>query len=191
MHYDPDRHHRRSIRLRGYDYAQQGAYFVTICVRDRECLLGEVVNGGMILSEVGQAIERVWKEISDRFPFVLLDACVLMPNHLHGILVFVHLENPSDAALPTPDREGAASSAPTSCTPEPVVLGSVLRAFKSVSAIAANRLLGRKERPFWQRNYYERIIRDEREMEQIRTYIYLNPAQWASDTENPATFPAS
>ena len=207
MRYDPDRHHRSSLRLQGYNYSQQGAYFVTVCVHNRECLLGEISNGTVVLSEVGQAVEQAWQNIAERFPFVILDEYVLMPNHLHGILFFTEPDKQSDVgallAAPSassgplsvaPDKKpGAASSAPTGFVETPnretpkATLGKVLRAFKSLSAIQANRLLDRAEQPFWQRNYYERIIRDEQEMEQTRGYIRHNPLQWATDTENPDT----
>jgi putative transposase len=87
MTYDPKRHHRRSIRLRGYDYAQPGAYFVTIVVQGRECLFGEVVNGEVMLSDAGRMVERWWTELAHKFPMVTLDAFVVMPNHVHGIIV--------------------------------------------------------------------------------------------------------
>ncbi len=206
MRYDPDRHHRHSIRMDDYDYSKDGVYFVTICIHNRERLLCEICDGMTALSEIGRAVEDAWNAIAKRFPFVVLDDYVLMPNHLHGILVFVEADKPDKTDVASGEmkevaanakvnlakaKEGAASSAPTGfvdltgeATPK-VALGGVLRAFKSLSAIAANRLLDRAEQPFWQRNYHERIVRDEQEMDQVRTYIYHNPLQWSTDTENP------
>ncbi len=126
---------------------------------------GEIGNGTVVLSKVGQAVEQAWQEIAERFSYVALDEYVLMPNHLHGLLVFTE-----------PNKATASGKA---------TLGKVLRAFKSLSAIQANRLLDRAEQPFWQRNYYERIVRNELEMEQTRIYIRNNPLQWATDAENP------
>jgi len=87
---DVSKHHRRSIRLRGYDYAQAGAYFVTIVTRDRVCLFGEVVNGEMLLNDRGGLIQSVWDELPDHYPGVKCDAFIVMPNHVHGIIVLAN-----------------------------------------------------------------------------------------------------
>ncbi len=183
---------RRSLRLRGFDYSKEDAYFVTICTRNRECLFGEVVAGRMRLSEAGQAIQAVWARLSERFPTIESDAFIVMPNHIHGILVLVGAGpvlslveacaelSRSGLALPV---KGAASSAPTAFTP--VTLGNLLRAFKSISAIGANRFLSRSGKPLWQRNYYEHVIRNEESLNRIREYIATNPLRWELDRENP------
>ncbi len=170
MPYDPAKHHRRSIRLAQYDYSQTGAYFVTICAHERNCLFGDVVDADMRLSDAGCLVQTAWDELPGRFPGVELDGFVTMPNHVHGIVVIV------GAGLALPSKQGAASSAPT--------LGDVMRAFKSISALYVNRQLMRSG-SLWQRNYYERIIRDEAELQRIREYIETNPARWADDSENP------
>mgnify|MGYP001201188498 FL=1 len=162
MPYDPERHHRRSIRLEGFDYSRVGAYFLTICTWQRECLLGEVRDGKTLLTEAGEIAVSHWREIPVRFPTVTLDAFVVMPNHLHGILRITQ----------------RAENAPT--------LGQILRAYKSLSGIAMNRTLGRSERPVWQRNYYERRIPSDTVLEAVRRYIQANPANWDRDDENPA-----
>ncbi len=87
--YDPESHHRRSIRLRGFDYTREGAYFVTICTRERACLFGEVVDGEMRMNEAGRTAQTVWHGLPDHYPNVELDAWVVMPNHVHGIVVLV------------------------------------------------------------------------------------------------------
>lgn len=167
---------RRSLRLRGFDYSKEGAYFVTICTQNREYLFGDVVDGKMRLNDVGRLVRTVWGGLAERFPSVELDAFVVMPNHVHGILVLVG----AGLALPV---EGAASSAPTGTTS--ITLGNVLRAFKSMSAIRVNRLLPRSGKPFWQRNYYEHVIRNEESLNRIREYIATNPLRWELDRENP------
>jgi len=190
MKYDPDRHHRRSIRLREYDYSSVGAYFVTICTHGRACLLGEVKDGEMRLNEAGRMVSEGWLKLPDKFPAVALDEYMIMPNHFHGIICIV------GAPLAAPDFElrylnrgaeitnqGAASSAPT--------FGSIMRVFKSMSAIDVNRLLDRSGVPVWQRNYYERVIRDERELDAARKYILENPIKWDLDRENPQNAPAT
>ena len=87
MRFDPERHHRRSIRLKGYDYRKSGAYFVTICTQNRECLFGEIVDGQMILNDVGRMVQSLWDELPRHFPNVELDAFGAMPNHVHGIIM--------------------------------------------------------------------------------------------------------
>ncbi len=184
MKYNPDKRHRRSIRLRGYNYAQAGAYFVTVCTRGRECLFGNVVDGEMRLNDAGQIIAHTWAALPQRFSSITVDESVVMPNHFHGIIVVMGVVG-AGLALPSfpPVRtksthnKGAASSAPT--------LGDAIRAFKSISAIAANRVLGRTGRSLWQRNYHEHIIRDDNSLYTIRQYITDNPLRWAFDRENP------
>jgi REP element-mobilizing transposase RayT len=154
MAYDPYRHNRRSIRLRGYDYSKPGAYFVTICTHDRESSLETASVAGLVTA--------AWADLPWRCPGVALDEFIVMPNHVHGIIVLT----------------GAASSAPT--------LGEVVRAFKSLSAIEANRARGAEGQPFWQRNYYEHIVRDDDELRIIRQYIRSNPSMWETDLDNPA-----
>ena len=87
MAYDPRKHHRRSIRLRGYNYSGGGVYFITICVQGKEYLFGEVAEGEMTLNRSGQIVEQVWRALPRRFPSVVLDTFQMMPNHLHGIFV--------------------------------------------------------------------------------------------------------
>ena len=89
MKYNPDIHHRRSIRLRGYDYSRPGAYFVTTCTQNRECLFGKIVGGEMVLNDAGRMINIVWNEIQENYPGVETDEFVVMPNHIHGIIVLV------------------------------------------------------------------------------------------------------
>ncbi len=169
-------HRRRPLRLRGFDYSREGAYFVTICTRNRECQFGEVVDGRMRLGEAGQVIQAVWDRLSERFPTIESDAFIVIPNHVHGILVLVG----EGLALP---MRGAASSAPTGSASS--TLGNVVRVFKSLSAIGVNRLLSRSGLPLWQRNYFEHVIRSEESLNRIREYIETNPLSWEMDRENP------
>ncbi len=177
-----ERHHRRSIRLDGYDYSQEGAYFLTICVQDRESLFGEVVDDAVKLNEAGQMVEKWWQELSHKFPQVEIDENVVMPNHFHGVLVIVG----ADLRV-CPNQEGAHVGAPLQ---KPAV-GDIVRWFKTMSTNEYIR--GVKEKnwtPFpgklWQRNYYEHVIRNESSLNDIRSYIQANPMRWAEDEENPA-----
>ena len=174
MLYDPERHHRRSIRLQNFDYSSAGAYFVTVCAHQRQCVFGEVAEGKMTPNEIGQIVEQAWYDLASRFPGVDLDVFVVMPNHMHGILVIQE----------SPRRDGDAACHATT-------LGLVLRAFKSLSAIAANRALGRSGWPLWQRNYYDKIIRDDRMLHNARHYILDNPKRWPDDANNPVNLPLS
>ena len=162
---------RRSPRLSGYDYSQAALYFVTVCTWAREPVLGEVVDGGVRLSPAGQATEAAWDTLPQRFPAVALDAFSVMPNHVHGIVVL-----------------GGDPDLPPDTTP---TLAAVMRAFKSVSGIAGNRALGRTGRPFWQRSYHDRIIRNPRELALIRRYIDDNPSRWETDADNPSAIQPS
>ena len=177
----------RRRRLPGFDYSKEGAYFVTICTRERECLFGAVVDGKMRLNDVGRVVQTIWGGLLERFPAIESDAFVVMPNHVHGILLV-------GAALAPPKRRkvgaglalpvgGAASSAPTG--PASITtLGTVVRAFKSISAIGVNRLLSRSGQSLWQRSYYEHVIRTEESLSRIREYIATNPLRWQLDREN-------
>jgi REP element-mobilizing transposase RayT len=131
----------------------------------------------MHLNAAGRLVQTVWDELPARCHGAYLDAFVVMPNHIHGILFIVG----AGLALPL---KGAASSAPTRSRPH--TLGNALRAFKSISAIGVNRALSRSGQPLWQRNYYEHVIRSEESLNRIQEYIGTNPFRWELDRENPA-----
>ena len=185
---DPEIHHRRSIRLKGYDYTQAGAYCVTMVTQDRECLFGEVVGSEMRLNEAGRMLERWLAELGNKYPLVMPGARVVMPNHFHGIIVIT--DEPVGADLRVcphvaahTDDQGAHAGAP---------LPEIVQWFKTMTTndyIHGIRTRGwpRFRTRLWQRNYYEHIIRDEDDLDRIRGYIFDNPAQWESDHENPAT----
>ncbi len=147
------RHHRRSIRLRGYDYAHAAAYFVTICTADRACLFGEVVDDVMRLNVAGQLVEQVWGAIPSHFPQVAVDEFVVMPNHVHGVIVF-------DGQAPTDVGAQHAAPLPGSPNVRSGSLGAVVRSFKSAATKRINEHRGSPGAPVWQRNYYEHIARE-------------------------------
>jgi len=177
--FDPDRHHRRSIRLKGYDYTLAGAYFVTVVAYQRGCLFGEVVDGEMVLNEYGEIVQQEWEQTAIIRPNVELGTFIVMPNHLHGILIFAD----DDAHTVGATRRIAPT---TKTTLQSGSLGAVMAQFKSIITKQINVLRNTPGIPVWQRNYYERIIRDEREMDRIHRYIESNPTMWANDNENPA-----
>lgn len=172
--YDPDRHHRRSIRLRGYDYTMAGVYFVTICVQGRQCLFGDVTDGVMQWNDAGRIVADTWQWLADQYPHVELDEWVVMPNHLHGIIVITDGRGGS--------CKGGSRTAPTARKP----LGRIIGAFKTVSTKHINIMRATTGCPVWQRNYYEHIIRDEKSLSRIRDYIANNSRQWPFDHDNPA-----
>ena len=182
MKYDPARHHRRSIRLRGYDYRQAGAYFVTICTQDRELMFGEVVGGQTRLNGPGQMVESIWRELSQHYPGVEVDTFVVMPNHVHGIIILVGAGTGA-----CPDNPGQPQGvAPTGT----MSLPDVVHWFKPLTTARYRRgVLYGGWLPFpgrlWQRNYYEHVIRNDEELNRIRQYIIDNPARWEEDPENP------
>jgi putative transposase len=167
MPFDHTRHGRRSIRLAGYDYAQAGAYFVTICTQERRPLLTTIDAAGHALTPIGQVVARCWLALPHHFSHVALDAWVLMPDHLHGIVV---LRNPDLlSATPTADQPNGT---------RPGSLNAVIQNFKAVSTRKVNQLRQTPRATLWQRNYYEHIIRDEAALGRIRRYIENNPATW-------------
>ena len=170
LSYDPQRHHRHSIRLPGYNYADAGVIFVTVCTHQRENLFGVISEGAMVTNDVGDVVCATWLDLPGRFPGLILDAFVIMPNHMHGILIFPDLIFPEMPTNPTPSA----------------ILGPVLRAFKSISAVASNRLRELTGTPLWQRNYYEHIVRNETVLDKARHYIDDNPRNWDRDADNPA-----
>jgi len=147
LKHDPDRHHRRSIRLKGHDYAQPGAYFVTVCTRDRACLLGDVVDGEMRLNEYGMAVREEWLKTAELRDNVETDACTVMPNHIHGIVII------------TEGSRGTARRAPTERFGKPVAysIPTIMRAFKSASTKRINEMRKTPGTPVWQRSYYEHV----------------------------------
>ncbi len=172
MKFDPKIHHRRSIRLKGYDYSQAGAYFVTIVTWQREMLFGDIVNGEMVLNDFGKIVFEKWQWLETQYEYVELGTWVIMPNHFHGILV-IHDDGRGDSRIaPTP---------PIKHKP----LGGLIGAFKTVSTKQINLLRDTEGQIVWQRNYYEHVIRNEPEMDRISRYIESNPLRWADDKENP------
>jgi len=179
MKFDPDKHRRRSIRLKGYDYSQAGAYFITLCTRDRACLFGEVVDGEMRWNDIGRMVKTIWDELPNHDDRIGLDAFVVMPNHVHGIIVITHPIAPRPNITDSGVIRGAMNRAPT--------VGEIVRAFKSRVTITIHRQRDAMGTPVWQRNYYEHIIRDEPSLNRIREYIVNNPTQWLMDRENPVS----
>ncbi|RXK88530.1 hypothetical protein EST62_02500 [Chlorobaculum sp. 24CR] len=214
VNYDHQKHHRHSIRLAEYDYSKGGAYFVTICTRNGDLILSKPPKpihpvgvalaathshesprnsepdstDSFKLTPIGEIVERNWRTLPDRFPMVSLDEYVIMPNHLHGIVVINERDQSNFCGAG--ERVGARPTPTVPRTAAIPTLGMIVGAFKSMSIhdvlahIEENGLdmIGK----IWQRNYFERVIRNERDLDNIRTYIRNNPRNWERDDENPA-----
>jgi len=194
MAYDPEIHHRKSIRLRGYDYSAPGRYFVTICVQEKACLFGGIASCQIELNDYGRIVENVWKELPLHFPLVELDRFVVMPNHFHAIVViidprakrlgadFPRIDMDVGAGFPRPDSESETSGREN----QPLrALGDVIRWFKYESTKRINELRGMAGRRILQRNYYEHIILSDKSYWRIREYIADNPKNWVKDKLHP------
>ena len=178
----PPRPNRRSIRLRGYDYTSAGAYFVTICVQNRECLFGDVVDGQMVLNDYGRIVEGKWGNTPKLRTNVELDEFIVMPNHFHGIVV---IAEPGRGVLHYAPANGQPTHTNTSKFRSPTqTIGAIIRGFKSTVTKHINELRNTPGAKIWQRNYYEHIIRHDDEFSRIREYITVNPARWEMDREN-------
>ena len=172
--YNPEKHHRRSVRLKEYDYSRAGAYFVTICTHNREYLFGNVVNDETVLSRHGEIVKNVWCNLTNHYLNIKLDAFVVMPNHIHGIIILMDMNNVGAGFKP----------APTDLI-KYYPLSEIVRAFKTFSARHVSELRITPGIPVWQRNYHEHIVRNENEINRIREYIMHNPLRWQFDKENP------
>lgn len=184
MPYHPDQHHRRSIRLKGYDYASAGAYFITLCTFQRQCLFGKIIDGTMQLNECGQIIAEEWLQSSAIRQEIDFDQWVIMPNHLHGIVLITPI-NPVGAH----NRVGAHGRAPLRmgiAHRRPRSLSSFIAGFKSTTTKRINIARNLPRTPVWQRNYYDHIIRSEKSLQYIQQYIQNNPATWPDDQLNPS-----
>lgn len=181
--YNPQIHHRRSIRLAGYDYTQAGAYFITICTHKRQNLFGDIVNGEMILNEYGKIAANSWQELARHFPHITLGEWVIMPNHVHGIIVIGRGEAPADDQSTTTlsDNRRVLRPSPPNGT-DPGSVGAIVQNYKSVASRKINKLRSTAGAPVWQRNYWEHIIRNEQAYQRIANYIINNPAQWGADS---------
>ena len=204
MKYDPQKHHRRSIRLKGYDYSQAGMYFITLCTQHREHFFGHIENEEMILNDAGRMVDKWWQKIPEKFKDIELDVYQIMPNHFHAILINNgSVQNKGDAPA---DSDSSVRADPR-VRPDPILgesspilgdvspvlgehMGSPLHAvmqwFKTMTTNEYIRGVKSLDwQPFdkkmWQRDYYEHIIRDQKAYENISNYIINNPRNWQED----------
>ena len=183
---------RKILRLTTYDYAQNGAYFITICTENRTCLFGEVLNDAMVLNDAGKMIEMWYWDIESRFPTMQCDSIIVMPNHVHFTIFSVGADrrvrpslerqttNQHETILPEHPRAGGHTGPP---------LQRILQWFKTMTTnVYIDGVKTKGWQPFegkvWQRGYYDQIVKNEAHLQSVRQYIENNPAQWALDEEN-------
>jgi REP element-mobilizing transposase RayT len=200
MVYNPKIHHRRSIRLKGYDYSQAGAYFITICCDDRICRFAKIVNKEMILNQFGLIAYKEWIKLADRFINFDLDVFQIMPNHVHMILVLKDVGASVGATLAVAQKENInnnfiddeivvdenlrAGESPAPTAAPTAAMSDIIGAYKSIVANACLTIYKEKNEQMgklWQRNCYEHIIRNEKSYQNISNYIINNPANWDAD----------
>ncbi|MBI4598780.1 transposase [Candidatus Uhrbacteria bacterium] len=161
---------RKRLRLEGYDYSQDGYYFVTACVEAKICCFGDIKDGKMVLNPYGQIVDTQWEWLGEQYPYVELDAFVVMPNHIHGILAINTFHNVGDGRDHPPHLVSQLKIKP---------LPELMGAFKMTSSKLIHQS-GLKSF-LWQRSFYDHVVRDERALNRIREYIHLNPMQWEFD----------
>ncbi|TDG35101.1 hypothetical protein EZJ43_15355 [Pedobacter changchengzhani] len=187
MKYNPLIHHRKSIRLKGYDYSKAGAYFITICCEDRRHRFGKILAHKMILNQLGTIAYNEWINLMERFSSFELDVFQIMPNHMHGIIVLkdINLDKTVGATLAVAQDENEVNSANrATARVAPTTIADVVGAYKSIvsnECLKLYKLQNKQMGKLWQRNYYEHIIRDENAYINISNYIINNPNKWDED----------
>ena len=171
-------HRRKSIRLKEYDYSREGAYFVTICTYGKVCVFGEVMEEEVRLNDVGLIVEEEWLRTKEIRPEIELDAFIVMPNHLHGIVVIK--DTPTDGQKSTVGTHGRVSLQRRSRS-----LSSLMAGFKSAATKRINEMRHTPRTPVWQSRFHDHIIRDGDDLDRIREYIIDNPLKWYLDEDNP------
>ena len=179
MKYNPAIHNRKSFRLIGYDYSQEGLYFITICIKDRECLFGRIVQQKMILSEIGKIANEYWLTIPEHFPNVVLHDHIVMPNHVHGII-----EISSSPVVVGTRHVVSLPESPQRQFSKPIAgsISVMVQQYKSSVTRWCNKN-GIKHFE-WQSRFHEHIIRNQKSFERISNYILNNPANWEKDDFN-------
>ncbi|MDF1513651.1 MAG: transposase [Anaerolineae bacterium] len=167
---------RKPTRYKGYDYTTLGMYFVTVCTQNHACALGKIYND-IVLTKMGQIAHACWVDLPNHYSNIELDKFVIMPNHVHGIITILSYEN----AL----REVLCQAAGVPSRTAPVkryCLSEIVRGFKTFSTRRINQFLNTPGRAFWQRSFYDHIIRNDRDLQRIRQYIFTNPFKWLEDS---------
>ena len=162
-----------SARLQDYNYSQEGAYFVTICTKDKKWSLGKIVNQKFLDTSQSKIVRRCWLDLPNHYPECLLDEFIIMPNHIHGIIII--------------NRKVETGFKPVS-TQSHYSLSEIIRGFKTFSAKQINKIQSTHGKPFWQSRFYDHIIRNDESLNKIREYIAVNPQNWHNDKNNLQNF---
>ena len=160
-------HHRRSIRLNGYDYSQPGGYFVTICVHKGECVLGDIINGEVNLTDLGRVASEYWKVVPHHFPNLWIDIFVVMPNHVHAVVIISGCRGGVTPPLQIP------------------TLSQIIAYYKYQTTKQINQIRQKIGKSFWQRSFYDHIVRNDEDLYRVRKYIQDNPQKWELDEYYP------
>jgi REP element-mobilizing transposase RayT len=204
MKYNPEIHRRRSIRLKGYDYGQLGVYCITLCTHEKQCWFGEIRDSKMCLNQLGNIVVQEWLRTPQMRPEIVLDEWIMMPNHLHGILIITdasptsvgaHRRAPLSGHAPLSEPAPLSQKSPNQHPPNSNLsnppqlrrhsnsLSSIIAGFKSTTTKRINVIRETPRIPLWQRNYYESVVRDTEHLEHVRNYIRANPSCWIDDPE--------
>ncbi|MFH1321660.1 MAG: transposase [Bacteroidota bacterium] len=189
MKYNPEIHNRKSLRLKGFDYSRPGAYSITLCTQNRECLFGEIMNNEMIYNEYGLIVKQEWIKSEEIRNEIKLDVYQIMPNHLHAIVWIINVGDDiycrdKRPFIPTINKPG------TKQIPKmrPRSLSSLMAGFESSATKKINQLRSSPGCKVWQYNFYDHIIRNKQELYRIGQYIIDNPKNWKNDEHNPKTY---
>lgn len=163
---------RKSIRLKGYDYSKEGVYHITVATVNRECMFGNIINGEMFLNDSGDIIQQEWTKTPVIRPNIRLDEFVIMPNHIHGIIIIEYSMG-----------RGVLQYAPTKFQSPSQTIGAIVRGFKSTVTKQINTIRNTPLKQVWQRNYYEQIIQTDADLNRVREYIVNNPKQWNNEKQ--------
>ena len=180
---------RKSIRLPNRNYAANGYYFVTICTYKKHCYFGDIVNQNIQLSSIGKIADKFWLEIPQHSKYTYLDEYIIMPNHIHGIIVINNPNNPCRNVswkVPTPDNDYNLSRIMSELSPKSGSLSTIIRSYKS--SVTRWSKHNNYNNFAWQPRFYEHIIRNDGSLDNIRKYIINNPAKWSEDKNNPIHF---
>ncbi|XLQ20227.1 MAG: transposase [Candidatus Moraniibacteriota bacterium] len=189
-----NKYRKKSLRIQGYDYSQNGAYFVTICTKDKINYFGKIKNGEMVLSDIGNIVQKYWQEISNQFSFVQLDEFVIMPNHVHGIIIINMDVGENTTGCRDAINRVSTNNGGVTGKNNPMMHNSISRfirwykgrctfEIKKLHKNAMNRVSTNHDFA-WQSRFYDRIIRDDVELNKIREYIQINPREWDYDKDN-------
>jgi len=179
-----DNPERKQLRLKKYDYTQEGAYYVTACTRNRECLFGDVRDGKMELNEYGKIVKKEWYKTGEIRKNIELDEFTVMPNHIHGVIIVAEEYNNMGTCnvplrrAPQRNREKFGCSVSNS-------ISTIIKLFKASTTKQINQTRNTSKKPIWQRGFYEHVVRDEEDLNRIREYVIYNPMKWEEDKYYP------